>query len=318
MRLAWYRLGEIGPPGEHALCDRLGHPGGVGEDPRGRLGVLDGPLAAVFVRFEHPPGVLGPLREGPVEEVQEAVGVVARLADEQLRPVVFEFGHVGVEPGPRVDIAADQGRLPLRVLEVDDLHVVFARPGVVERSQQEEVGVGAARGGDPPPLQARDRLDAGLFEGDQRGPLGLGVDVRRRDRHAVRAGHQRRDPGGQGDVGLAALRVLVRLVAPEAQHPLDVGAGVCERRLHPALLAQHETDWAVVRVVDRHRSRSALTSDAVVRVALRVAGYIAGCSSRARLHSHVGRGVRHREIRDGDAEQLCGVIERHIEPVVPL
>src|SRR5581483_8506771 len=95
-------------------------------------------------------------------------------------------------PGPRVDLPALEGRTAVRVRQVHVLDVGLREPRLMQRLKEEEVRVGALLRRDLLALEVADVLRGRILRDDERGPLGLLVDVDRLDGVPVRAGEERR------------------------------------------------------------------------------------------------------------------------------
>src|SRR5262249_38229983 len=144
---------------------------------------------------------LGVILEEIFAGVQDSPGVGLRLAIEQPSAVLYLcLRHHRVEAGPSVDVAADQRRLAVRMLQQHWSDVLFGKFLREQGAHQEDMRVGAAGYRYALALEVGDRRDRAVLAGHQRGPFGAGIDVDRLDRIAIDPADKRGRTGSRAEI----------------------------------------------------------------------------------------------------------------------
>ena len=173
-------------------------------------------------------------------DVEDAPGVGGGLAEEQSGAVLdFRLRHHRIEPGPGIDVAADQRGLAVGVLQQHRRDVLFGEASAEQRAHQEDVRIGSAGHRDALALEVEDRGDPGILARHQRGPFGPRIDIDRLDRVAVDPGDQRGRACGRSEIDRAGVEEFERLVGTGRLHPDDADAVFGEFLLQQSLLLEN-------------------------------------------------------------------------------
>ena len=124
---------------------------------------------------------------------------VARVCDGR---AVLDLGlcHHRIETGPGIDVAANERGFAVGMLQQNRRDVLLGQLHALQRADEKDVRIGAARHRDALAFQVLDLRDQGVLAGDERGPLRAREHIDRLDRIAVDLGDQRRRTRGRAEV----------------------------------------------------------------------------------------------------------------------
>src|SRR5262249_45415404 len=155
------------------------------------------------------------------------------------------------EPGPGIDVAADQQVAAVGVLLHEHRRDVIAgEAGGEQRAHREDVRISAAHHRDFLALKVRNLVDGARLGGDERRPFRPRIDVDRLDRIAVDSRDEGGGAGGRTEIDRSGVEELQRVARAVGLHPNHLDAVLGEFLLEEAFVLEQHRHRVVGRPID--------------------------------------------------------------------